>query len=331
MLASKWLRRARLGLPAVGLVILVVMLARLDRDAMIAQMGHISGGSIALAALLFAGNACLKCVRWLRLLRTYDIILPYREGILAFFASVFYGLVTIGGVGELTRIGVLIARDVPWSKALVSCLFDRVLDVSLLTLIACIALIHIYLPPPGRHFAFAALAGVVISAVLGGRRILQWCASSVTAGPIIRSMPNQAERLKSLFEAMIPCAKPAKLCELMAWTIISWVGYMGTMLVLADGLAIQVSAWSVVAASALGGLTTLLPISFQGVGTREPMFVLVLGREGVSQEQAVLLAMLGFWVVYFTAIAIGLIGLAGQAARRRALSMPDRAGDHDGA
>ncbi|MBK7826316.1 MAG: flippase-like domain-containing protein [Nannocystis sp.] len=305
------------------------MLARLDREAMIAQMSHISGAHFALAALLFAVNACLKCLRWLRLVRTYDIVLPHREGILAFFASIFYGMVTIGGVGEITRIGVLIARDVQWSRALVSCLFDRVLDVSLLSIIACVALIHNYLPPPGRYYSFAVLAGVVIAAILGGQRIVQWCASSVKSWPIIRNMPNQAERIKSLFEATLPCVRFAKLCELVLWTIISWVGYMGTMLVLADGLAIQVSPWSVIAASALGGLTILLPISFQGVGTREPMFVLVLGREGVSQEQAVLLAMLGFWVVYFTAIAIGLMGIAGQAARRRALSISHPSGDHE--
>ena len=133
---------------------------------------------------------------------------------------------------------------------------------------------------------------------------------------------DASERLRLLFEATLPCVRPAKLAELVLWTVVAWGGYMATMVILADGLAVRASQWSVISASALGGLTTLLPISFQGVGTREPMFVFVLGREGVSLEQAVLLAMLGFWVMFLTAIAIGLIGIAGQAAQRRSTPPP---------
>ena len=320
MIAPKWLRRVRLALPVIGLAILIVMLARLDRQAMIAQLGRISGVHIALAAAVFALNAWLKAVRWLRILRGYDIDLPYREGMVAFFASIFYGVVTIGGVGELTRSGVLIARDVHWSTALVSCLFDRALDVALLAVIGAVALSFYYLPPAGCTMVFAGLAAAAIGVFLGGRRLLEWCAAHVSGLPVIRRMPSVGERLRLLLVATVPCVRPAKLAELVVWTLISWCGYMGMMLILAHGLAIQSSPWSVITASALGGLTTLLPISFQGVGTREPMFVFVLGREGVSQEQAVLLAMLGFWVMFLTAIAIGLIGIVAQAGQRRALT-----------
>ena len=322
MIAPKWLRRVRLALPAVGLAILIVILARLDREAMLAQLSHISVVHFVLAAGMFVMNVLLKFVRWLRILRTYDIVLPLREGLLAFFASIFYGMVTVGGVGELTRTGVLIARDVHWSRALVSCLFDRVLDVALLSIIGAVALIHLYLPADGQLLALATLAAVTVAGLLGGPRLLQWCAASVTSWPFIRRMPSQAERLRLLFEATLPCVRPAKLAELVLWTVVAWGGYMATMVILADGLAVRASQWSVISASALGGLTTLLPISFQGVGTREPMFVFVLGREGVSLEQAVLLAMLGFWVMFLTAIAIGLIGIAGQAAQRRSTPPP---------
>ena len=316
--APKWLRRVHLALPAIGLAILIVMLIRLDREAMMAQLVHISGVHFALAALAFIVNAWLKCARWLRIIRAYDIVVPYREGILAFFSSIFYGMVTIGGVGELTRTGALLARDVHWSKALVSCVFDRVLDVALLAAIGAVALIHFYLPPTGRYLALATLAGVGIAALLGAPRLVQWCASHVHSWWFFRRRPRQAERLQSLFEATLPLVRLLKLCELVLWTIISWAGYMCTMLILAHGLAIHASPWSVIAASALGGLTILLPISFQGVGTREPMFVFVLGREGTSPEQAVLLAMLGFWVMFFTAVTIGLIGIVAQAAHRKA-------------
>lgn len=320
MIAAKWLRRVRLALPVVGLAILVVMLARLDRQAMLAQLGRISGVHIALAASVFALNAWLKGLRWLRILRAYDIDLPYREGMIAFFASIFYGVVTIGGVGELTRSGVLIARDVHWSTALVSCLFDRALDVALLVVIAAVALSSFYLPTPARPIVLATLGTVVIAAFLGGGRLLQWCAARVSGLPVIRGMPSVGERLRLLLVATLPCVRLPKLAELVVWTLVSWSGYMGMMLILAHGLAVQSSPWSVVTASALGGLTTLLPISFQGVGTREPMFVFVLGREGVSHEQAVLLAMLGFWVMFLTAIAIGLLGIVAQAAHRKALA-----------
>ena len=196
MIAPKWLRRVRLALPAVGLAILIVILARLDREAMLAQLSHISVVHFVLAAGMFVMNVLLKFVRWLRILRTYDIVLPLREGLLAFFASIFYGMVTVGGVGELTRTGVLIARDVHWSRALVSCLFDRVLDVALLSIIGAVALIHLYLPADGQLLALATLAAVTVAGLLGGPRLLQWCAASVTSWPFIRRMPSQAERLR---------------------------------------------------------------------------------------------------------------------------------------
>ena len=81
------------------------------------------------------------------------------------------------------------------------------------------------------------------------------------------------------------------------------------MWALARGLHLEVPWIVLSAATAVAALTVLLPITFQGVGTRELIFVVALHPFGIAPEAAVLLALLVVTVNLGTTIAVGMFGL----------------------
>ena len=118
-------------LPLIGIGLLIWIISRQD----LAQMGQawltVPLSTIFVAMLLFSGNLAIKALRWRRLLRFQSIDIPTPGVIAAFFEGQFYGQVSIGRVGEFYRAEALVAHGVPLGEALSSCLFDRLLDVTI--------------------------------------------------------------------------------------------------------------------------------------------------------------------------------------------------------
>ena len=78
------------------------------------------------------------------------------------------------------------------------------------------------------------------------------------------------------------------------------------------------------AATSFAALSGLLPITFQGIGTREAIFVIALGREGVSEERAVLLGLMTVALLLFVSALTGAIGYALARRAKRNLSLAAR-------
>ncbi len=277
---SRWRRL----LPLLGLVLLIVVLARLDRHALAAAFGRLSLWTVPAAAAAFLANVALKAVRWRRLLDAQSIALPWRVAVGAFFAAAFYGAITPGRVGELARVGVLTARGVPLGRGVASCIFDRVLDLATLVTVGGV-FGAAWLGEPALALALGLLTLIGVPA---GRALLLYLSRRAHgASPASRA----GRLLRDLALASPPMLTPRALGEALAWTVVAWVGYYGAVAVLASGMGLSVTLPALVAATSAAALTALLPVTFQGIGTRELVFAFALGREGVPAEAAVALSL----------------------------------------
>ncbi len=300
----------QLLLPLVGLGLLVWVISRLDHAAMGAALERVSGSFVLMAALVFGINVIIKAVRWRRLLDGQGITLKWGVAVAGFFAGAFYGAVTVGRVGEFLRVGVLTGRGVPFGKALASCVFDRVLD--LVTLASVGGMFGAFILGDWQLAAVVG-AGLVVGLPFGWWLVMRGAAWASRDGG-----RSTFAGIRDLLVASPDLLRGRVLAEAIGWTAVAWIGHFATVWILAAGLGITVSKTLLTAATAFAALSTLLPITYQGVGTRELIFAYALNREAVPKETAVVLALLTITVMLVTTVIMGGLGLWAQRAR------PDR-------
>jgi hypothetical protein len=302
-------------------VLLGWVLSRFDIRALSVAFGRVSGRAVFEAALLFFLNLALKAFRWQRMLEVQGLHLPRRVAIAAFFSSQFYGQVTLGRVGELYRAEALIERGVPLGTALSSSLYDRLLDLAAVLLVAAVLGASVL----GSSRA-ATLAGVTLLGSMAlGIAVLRapWFAryalvarlrAFIEARNGTRGMLGLAA---SLVAGLGPLLRPGFLIEATLWTLVAWLGYFASLSRVAAGMGLVVSPILLTTGAAFGALSALLPVTISGIGAREVIFMHVLAREHVAGEQAVVLSLLHLSMMTGVSIVAGLLGLLSRHLQQR--------------
>jgi len=300
-------------LPLFGLLLLGWILSRQDWSTLGGAFARLGPRPIAEAALLFGANAALKSVRFQRMLLAQRLVLPLPVAVASYFASLFYGQVTLGRVGELYKTEALLERGVPLGIALSSSLYDRLLDVALVTLLAAVLGAAVV---GDAHAALAAGLLVLLLIALGVAVLRARSLASV--GPIAklrawldgrRGGRGLLSMLAQVVAGLDPLLRPAFLVPAMLWTAVAWAGYFASLFRLAQGMGIDASLIALTAAAALGALSALLPVTVSGLGAREVIFMHVLGLQGVASERAVALSLAHLGLMTAVVIVTGSLGL----------------------
>ncbi len=316
-------RRSRLRtlLPLLGLLFLGFILSRQDWSALSSAFARLGPRPIVEAALLFGANAALKSVRFQRMLLAQRLVLPLPVAVASYFASLFYGQVTLGRVGELYKTEALLERGVPLGTALSSSLYDRLLDLALVTLLAAVLGAAVV----GDARAAVAAGVVVLLLIAAGVAVLR-ARSLAAVGPVAklrawldgrRGGRGLVAMLAQVVAGLDPLLRPAFLLPALLWTAVAWAGYFGSLFRLADGMGVHASLVALTAAAALGALSALLPVTVSGLGAREAIYIQVLGLEGVSSEHAFALSIAHLGLMTAVVIVVGSLGLLVRARQQR--------------
>ena len=305
--------RFRVLVPLLGFVLLGYVLSRQDYTALGRAFARLSALTIAEAALFFFANALLKSIRFQRMLLAQQLPLPMPVAIASFFASLFYGQVTLGRVGELYKTEALLERGVPLGIALSSSLYDRLLDLAVVTVLAAVLGAAVV---GDTRAAIAAAVMVVILLALGLAVLRARALSNIAPVRKLRAWLDGrrggrglVSMLAQVVSGLDPLLRPSFLVPAMAWTAIAWLGYFGSLWCLADGIGIEASRVAITAASALGALSALLPVTVSGLGAREVIFMHVLGLSGVDSEEAVALSLAHLGLMTAVVIVTGGLGV----------------------
>ncbi|OGQ11157.1 MAG: hypothetical protein A2138_26315 [Deltaproteobacteria bacterium RBG_16_71_12] len=286
----------------VGFASAAWVLSRLELSAMLDALGRVSVVTVVAATVAMWSNMAIKALRWQRMLRHRGVDVPARATAPVFFEAMLWGCLTLGRAGELFRVAPLVERGVPLRAALASVLLDRALDLGFLVVVGASSLAS-----ATGHPTLAAAIGVgtvlllVMVGALGRRQAID------DAPPV--------GRLRLVLDETRAFFYPSALVESGVWTVVSWAASFVVVLVLAADVAPEAHALRLLAAAFIASLSTLLPITYQGVGTREPIFAAVLATDGVPSERAVLLALLVFTMNLLPVLALGVA--AGTWRRRR--------------
>ena len=294
----------------VGPVLLVVVVLKMPhREAIEDTLLHAS--ALPLVAVFFLNFVSLefKVWRWDFLLRARDIRYPIGRARIAYYASLYVGMLTPGRVGDVLRIQYLRADlGTPYVEGLASIVMDRLCDLYVLA-------------------AFVAYAIFRYAHALATNVPVQWITWALVAatilGPLVLLVPGVAERIAAIafrrfssakieggftqFLAAMRANVGRQLLVTLPLTVLAFaVNYVQGYL-LARAIHIDISFVDAMCLLAIASLLGLLPISISGVGVRELLFALILPSLGYGPEAGVSFGILVFVAIYLACVAVGFI------------------------
>lgn len=242
----------------------------------------------------------IKSYRWRLLIRNEGANYSAYKGFAAYMASDAVGIVTPGRIGEIARLYYLREESpISFYSAFKTIVSDRIFDFTMLGWFGLSGLLFYFKTfgeYPGLYYAIGVLVLVILgyfatikflSIILRSKRVSRW--------PVVRF----------IYESFL--AVMGKHAFLM-WviTIIAYLMYFGFSWLIMISLHLTPSYMDVAFIMSIMSLSTIIPLSVAGFGTREATLVILFSYYGLASETAI-----SFSLMHFTAFFLwgGLIGL----------------------
>jgi len=242
----------------------------------------------------------IKSYRWRILIHNEGADYSAYKSFAAYMSSDAIGIITPGRIGEIARL-YYVRQDTPISfyaafKTIVS---DRIFDFTMLGWFGLSGMFFYFRTFgdfPGIYYAI----GVFLLLVVGYFVVIKFLAiilklERVSRIPVIRFIYES-------FLAVIT----KQAVSMWALTIVAYFMYFGFSWLIMVALHLTPSYIDVVFIMSIMSLSTIIPLSVAGFGTREATLVLLFSYYGLASETAI-----SFSLLHFTAFFLwgGLIGL----------------------
>jgi uncharacterized protein (TIRG00374 family) len=267
---------------------------------------------VALGVVAYAGGQWLSAWRWWLLLRPVGLAVPYLRMVAFYFIGMFFNIFLPTIVGGDAVKAILLARETGApARATMSVFMER--NVGLFALLT-IATAAAFVAPPVEVRGFNllqltlfVLAGfIVANIVLANRPAYRLVDYLVAMTPLSRIRSRAA----SLYDAIVPYREARWRGVVLAATAQSFL-FQGVVILVvflnanALGLSVPVAALAVFVP--LISLAGMLPISVNGLGIREALYLILFGRIGVPADAAVSMALLYFAVTLAASLPGGIV------------------------
>jgi len=288
-----------------GLVLLVYLLWTCKPVEALRHVAGLHPRYWLLVASMVLTVFLLKALRWRWLLAAQRITgLEWWRLVVIYMASVFWGMITPGHVGELSKIGYLSRFGHRVERTLLNSLLDRLFDVAVLVLYGAVGLaFFVRNKPDGPKLDIGwAANGWLVTAVL------------VAVGAAIAAVwwirPGWVDRIRSLALATFAELRAARRrFYLLAAcvTLVTWGLQLEVYAAIGRGLRLDVPHVYLLAVIPAATFAAMLPITIAGLGIREGTLVVFLGLAGVQRDLALAFAAT-FIIVNLMNLAVGFVG-----------------------
>lgn len=295
---------------AVTLVLYILVFYRIDAGTIWARLRTVQAGWVVLGVCVYAGGQWLSAYKWWLLLRPVELAVPYLRMVSFYFIGMFFNLFLPTIVGGDAVKAIVLARETGApARATMSVFMER--NVGLLALLT-IATIAAALAPPVRILGLSMLsltlllfAGfVVANMVIANRRAYHFVDYVVALTPLARIR----SRASSLYEAVVPYRRaPGVIAASVGLSFVFQAIVILVVFLNAKALAQDVPVMALAVFVPLISLAGMLPVSVNGLGIREALYLLLFGRVGVPPDAAVALALLYFVVTLAASLPGGVM------------------------
>lgn len=265
-----WVLRGMLGAG-----VLAYLVAQVGGGPIARTLGRLDLRLWLLAVLLYLGGQAMCAYKWGLLARALGMRRPYRALVAYYFGGMFANLflpTTVGG--DVGRAAAVARPNGGLARGLVSVLADRASGLVGLLLLASAGALSV--PGVPANVRAAVFAGTL--ALLAG-------------GLLVLARPGLLRRAAKLQQAALACRRPVVLAPVLLLSLAfqALVVLLHALMGRALGLSVPLPYYLL--AGTLVALVAMVPVSVNGIGTRDAAYVAVLGLAGVPGEAAVAFAL----------------------------------------
>lgn len=278
---------------AVSLLFLVVVYATVDFGSLVDTLARITTRGALLIIALYVIGQVVSAVKWRIFITEAGISCGLGKTIRAYFFGMFvntFGLGTVGG--DVARSFALLPTKGQRAGALATVVADRVHGLATLLCIGALAILIVQPPVIGSSAPVLAIFAVLLITSF-------WC-----FGPGLLTRIFPAEHKYGTAAAMAGSAFPRTLRPFLLSTAISVFFHclqIAMHVVIARELGAELSLGYLFATVPLVNVASAMPLTINGLGLREAMYLLLFVPAGVSRETAV--AFGAVWIVSVTVVS----------------------------
>ncbi|HEC12008.1 MAG TPA: flippase-like domain-containing protein [Acidiferrobacteraceae bacterium] len=299
------------------------ILTRVSLEEVFAAMANARTGVLVVAFLMYFVGYSITAIRWRLLLHAQGVEVPLFRLVQSFMVALFFNNFlpsTIGG--DAVRVYDSWRFSGSKTRAVAVVFTDRVFGMLALMLIATLAAMVsedvVKLAPNLQLWLGLILAGLVavVGAIFFTDKLSHLLLKGLDNAPVglLRKLGDKLTDVIQAFHGRHDVASKALgLSILLQVNVIIHFFLIGYAL----QLSVPVLAFFVIIPIAI--VIMMLPVTINGIGLRESVFVFLLGAYGVSQADAVAFA----WISFGFVILQGVVGGVVYALRNESSSQKD--------
>jgi uncharacterized protein (TIRG00374 family) len=301
---GRWLK------PTVTIGLYVLVFYWTDARQIVGTLRTAQLGTIALCVVLYAAGQALSAFKWRLLIVPVGLATPYARLVGFYFTGMFFNLFLPTIVGGDAVKAVLLTRETGApARATMSVFMER--NTGLCALLA-IALVAAYLAPPVTLYgvSLVALTWLLAAGYVAANVALFTPAVYRLVDRVIALSPlgRLRARTASLYEAAAPYTSAFGVIIFAVIISIAFQAVViGVVFLNSRALSLSIPLSAVAVFVPLVSLAGMLPVSVNGLGVREALYILLFGQIGVPAEAAVSLALLYLGVTFVASLPGGLV------------------------
>jgi hypothetical protein len=287
-----------------------------DVGVLWARLRTVQIGWVVLGVVVYVAGQWLSACKWWLLLRPVKLVVPYLRIVGFYFIGMFFNIFLPTIVGGDAVKAIVLARDTgALARSTMSVFMER--NVGLFALLTIATIAAAFAPPVTvMRLSLLSLSLLLFAAFIAANLVITNRHAYRLVDYLIAMTPlaRIRSRATSLYDAVVPYRGAAGVIS--ASVGISFVFQAVVILVVflnAKALAHDVPVSALAVFVPLISLAGMLPLSVNGLGIREALYLLLFGQIGIPADVAVSMALL-YAVVTLTASLPG--GIVSMVQRR---------------
>lgn len=291
-----------------SLGLLYFVLRRVPLDGVVATLTRLDPWLVAGAGALLLMVTFVASYKWQLLMRAMSLRVPYAQVATTYFVGLFFNnFLPTGFGGDAMRAYRIARRTGRGADAVVSVGFDRLHSLWALLLLAgpCCVVSAASLGLPS-WLGLVIILGTAGAAAVVGRFLSP--AIHERLRTYLGLLPSIVARLSH--PLLLPFERLSSDRRSLAWPTVVALCYqilnVAVHYILFVALGVGISFPTLVTVMTVAMLATMLPVSVNGIGLREGVYVVLLGRLGIPAAAALSLSLLGFGLMALVSVIGGV-------------------------
>ena len=279
------------SLRIIGIVLFVYVLSKIHWSEFFNILRDINVFYFFLNIILIIPSLSLRALRWRVLVHSTGIELPKKASIIIFAKGFFWGVVTPGKLGELSRAKYLKERgDISFNKAIFTVVFDKMAEFFFITLLCVPAILALFYLFDINFILIAAILILIIALSIyflintrHSRKLLKFIFK-------LFFFNSLREKTKAFFDEFFEQTERLNktiITKLFFYEVIGYILMILVFFLMALSLGLTIPIWYVAVVVPLVTVAMALPISVMGLGVKEVAFIFLFSLINLNLNQAV--------------------------------------------